>query len=561
VSSCESYPSPLRDTIHGRFDALSPGLRALLQSGEFENRAAAIAAIVSAQDYKSAYLLAEAMSSTCARTRQRAADAIRNLTEELLAWRERGILSDQCADFSNCAERLGSVLQSVIKTWEAHLHTGALEAALWMMESVENVLFEKLDHLPNRIGHALETILSGPTDPRMAGFVLRALSHPHLKAAAMKAVARAHDARFLHALAGESWVLADPQSERGLQAVQFSSAMEHNVSTMEELNPQILAGMARLLWVGGASRDRTPSRFNAIDQQGKDAWKRALLWRLVADETPQSTQALALIASRAGDSRSQIAARECRRRQAREGVAMLQRSAVRQSPLSVALERFIEEQDRLAPGDRMELASQLKALGPEVVALLERKLDSPQPGERSAAIRAVRSLGCLPQILSHIHRCVHDADPLVRGAALEALREDESPTTMRLLREALHDPDPRVQATAIEVLERHGGPQAVQPIRSKLQSTHHRVRANAIKALWSVELNKATQELEKMLRDDAPEHRLSALWVVERLRAGPIVDRVAAMSRSDSDSRVRSRAKRVVQRFSIGERTGVAHAR
>jgi hypothetical protein len=48
-----------------------------------------------------------------------------------------------------------------------------------------------------------------------------------------------------------------------------------------------------------------------------------------------------------------------------------------------------------------------------------------------------------------------------------------------------------------------------------------------------------------MLDDPARAHRLSALWVIERLRLRTLLHRILELSRSDPDERVRQRAQRV----------------
>ena len=50
-----------------------------------------------------------------------------------------------------------------------------------------------------------------------------------------------------------------------------------------------------------------------------------------------------------------------------------------------------------------------------------------------------------------------------------------------------------------------------------------------------------------MIDDPMPEHRLSALWVAQRLGVTSIVSRIDELSRHDPDARVRRRAARVLR--------------
>ncbi len=550
--SCGSFEPAVQEAIARRFDDFHPGLRTALESEKFEDRAAVISVVVALKNYKSVHSLADALRSHCARTRELAADAIRQLTEAHIARREGGISPADAADFHLCGQRLGEVLQTVIKTWETHLQVSLLEAALWMIESVEEVLTEKLSQIPNRIGHAVEGILDQAGDPRLAAFVVRALSHAELRATAAKTISQTKDAAFIAAVANEMWLLADTHIERGFHVVQETPGFEQWMTSDCHSMPETTAAAVRMIFCSGEPHDRVIARLSAIAEQGSEQTRRAVLWQLVADESSHSTQALSLIASRANDPRSVIATRECNRRQSRDGAPINPKVADGAStPVRRALDRFIEEHDRLSPEDRASLAQQFKSLGPDLVKQLERKLDSTRSGDRVGTIRAIRTLGLVPTFLTRFYRCAHDTDALVRSAALNVLEEDNSPTAVRLIRDALNDPDPRVQATAIELLERLGTEKVSLPIRSKLGSPNNRVRANAIKALWKTEMQNASQELDKMLKDDSAQHRISALWVVERLKVRQILEHLTSMSRTDSDLRVRSRARRVLDGLGV----------
>jgi HEAT repeat protein len=308
-------------------------------------------------------------------------------------------------------------------------------------------------------------------------------------------------------------------------------------------------GAVRLIDCCGGSRDRITSTMSAISDQGGERIRRAVLWKLVADESSRATQALSLIASRADDPRSAVAARECDRRQRRAGVALPRKTTQDGShPVGVALNRFIEEHDRLSAQERSSLTEQFKSLGPDLARQLERKLDSSRNNTLAATLRAVRTFDLVTKLLPQIYRCAHDPDALVRSTALGLLDQDHSPTAVRLLRDALNDVDSRVQAAAIEALEHLGIEKVCREVRAKFESRNNRVRANAIKALWNTEIQNAMQALETMLKDTSSDHRLSALWVVERVKLRSIMELLEAMSRSDPDPRIRARAIRVLGR-------------
>ena len=61
-----------------------------------------------------------------------------------------------------------------------------------------------------------------------------------------------------------------------------------------------------------------------------------------------------------------------------------------------------------------------------------------------------------------------------------------------------------------------------------------------------------------MLADSSELHRISALWVIERLDLSAVTRRVAEMAASDAHERVRQRAQRVVARLESDGRHGGA---
>ncbi len=554
VVRCPQYEPSLRVAIHQRLGEFHAGVRQAIESTVLEERAAAIEAIASAGDDKSAYLLADALRTQCPRTRELAAGTIRRLTEALIARRRAGINPNDAPDYHEHAARITDVLQSVVQYWEVHLHREALAAALWMIESVEAVMLEKLKQPQSRILRALNEILQTASDPRLAGAVLRALAIPELRAAAVQAVTRARDSEFVGALVEESWLLGDGEVERGCRWVRDASPIRDRITETVGWNARLATRAVRWIDSTGGPREKTLAILREFVRADSEELRRAVLWRLVEDESAGATELLAMIAARSHDAMGEIAARECHRRRASSGPTATPRSpaamAESRTPAARAFEKYFEEFDRLTPGERQSLARDLSAAVPDLAHRVAAKMDAPNPLARAAALRMLPVFGLVPEMADRIHRCANDRDALVRCAALSLLDGLAGPTSQRLLRAALNDPDVRVQATAIETLDRLDARDHREPIGRKLNASDNRVRANAIKALMHVELGKAGAALLDMLEDQSGAHRVSALWVVERLRLQSVAERIVVMSRDDHDPRVRARARRVLRKLS-----------
>ena len=116
-----------------------------------------------------------------------------------------------------------------------------------------------------------------------------------------------------------------------------------------------------------------------------------------------------------------------------------------------------------------------------------------------------------------------------------------------MLRSSINDPDPRVQATSIEALDRIDHEGRAAWTLPKLGATNSRVRANAVKSLLRLEVRQAGEALLDMLSDASASHRLSALWVVDRLRLHAVFERAHHLRHHDPDPRVRRSAAGVCE--------------
>ena len=86
-----------------------------------------------------------------------------------------------------------------------------------------------------------------------------------------------------------------------------------------------------------------------------------------------------------------------------------------------------------------------------------------------------------------------------------------------LMDRVLSDTDARVRANAIEVLEARPATQFVPLLAMRAKSNHNRERANAIKALNKMKVGNVGPQLLSMLRDERPEHRISAMWALRQM--------------------------------------------
>ncbi len=245
-------------------------------------------------------------------------------------------------------------------------------------------------------------------------------------------------------------------------------------------------------------------------------------------------------------------------------------------------------------GPRAEAMSRLHERSPHAICReLARASDSmglsdeplPAVSEGNAAIRMRRRLAenhdqCVEQLRS----AITEGDTANRIAAMRwAKRLDVADACELELLAALASDDPRMSATAAITLASVNSDSAIQALMSTLRHKNDRTRANAIDAiarlrktsLLDVErhtsgspreranvaraclnvtddsslIQRGGEILDAMLQDTRQSHRISGLWVAERLGRTESAQLVARLASHDETSQVRSRARRAAHRI------------
>ncbi|MCA9299573.1 MAG: HEAT repeat domain-containing protein, partial [Phycisphaerales bacterium] len=155
----------------------------------------------------------------------------------------------------------------------------------------------------------------------------------------------------------------------------------------------------------------------------------------------------------------------------------------------------------------------------------------------------------------------------VAARAVSVLSTSRQSRARVVITSCLDHPDPRVRANAVDALarlDRRGLPDAVE---SMVDDDHHRIRANVIRASLASrgELKRiyepaAVDALRAMLRDERAAHRLSGVWLAQRVLAGEgrarvgqawgaLASTITAIANEDTDVGVRQRARRCAKRL------------
>jgi len=579
---------PLKALLTAHIRQLAEGVRLALSSSEFEQRAGAIEAVVAGDDAASAYHLVELLRSPCLRTRELAATGLRSLTASWLEKSEVARAKDSRCESETPPEEASAVptadsagsgngtLQSqgaallsamseAVRTWDLHLQPRALEGALWLGRSIIPAFGAQLNDERGGLTRIVRRRLEHASDARMAEFIWCALGIPTLRTAAAKAISSATDAALIHALGRQTHWLSDPQIARGFHHVRECVWLDSPPDKLLRAFAGDALTIVKLIAAMGGGPEVKARRLRALADSGDESLVHEAMRAITQDPGESAIELLAVLARRGGGA-ARLAEAELRRRQSGVGATAGPTSGHDQltggSAPAEPWDRLFEEWDELSAAQRTSALERLDGAGVNTGAKLRAALRSSLSVDRRKALTIVRDCRRPAAFSAEIYRLSHDADAVVRSLAIATLADLPGATSELILRNAVEDADPRVQANAIESLDTLGTPNRRSITRRKLTAAHNRVRANAIRSLLRLELGEAGEALLNMLEDESGAHRMSALWVIERLQLNAVIHRVIEISRNDPDERVRQRALRVVEsvRPSRSEATGTTES-
>ena len=167
--------------------------------------------------------------------------------------------------------------------------------------------------------------------------------------------------------------------------------------------------------------------------------------------------------------------------------------------------------------------------------------------QRVKALQIAQELGIAEGLRHVLVQLCADASARVRSKATSVLGEVPGSHTDVLIERLLNDPDARVRANAGEVLEQRSDPQFVPMLAQRALTAAGRERANAIKAMHRMKVGTAGNQLLQMLRDERPDHRISALWALRQIGWWQLINEVGQLAKSDGNVRVRRYALGVLK--------------
>ena len=210
-------------------------------------------------------------------------------------------------------------------------------------------------------------------------------------------------------------------------------------------------------------------------------------------------------------------------------------------------DQFWQKFDRLDKGTRKQAGKAMLKLLPDAAQRLQRRAMAGPAEQRVKAMQIAQELGIAAGLRHTLVQLCSDPNPKVRSKAVVVLGEIPDAPNEILVERVMNDADARVRANAIEVLESRGDPQFMPVLAERALSASGRERANAIRAMCRMKVSSATPQLMAMLRDERPEHRISAMWTLRQIGWWQLLNEVGQIAKGDSNVRVRRYALGVLK--------------
>jgi HEAT repeat protein len=412
-------------------------------------------------------------------------------------------------------------------------------------------------------GPMVRRLQQPPASEHVEGFLLGA-SHGQLRSHFGVAFSHVADAPVLDALLRKTHWLKDHQLQLCVHQAQRGVWWEEAsmVRDVERRAPEEAAKIGEWVAASGVHdvmQDERLQVLRAYAEQKNSFEARLRLLRVAARRKRGSSVALIRQFLTDGDERLvRMAAREIVRRRPPEfETILLQRMT--SAPESVrrviaraigqaGFEHYWERFDRLPRPVRRQAGKAMFKILPDALQRLQRRLTDGPVEQRVKAMQMAQELGVAEALRATLVQLCTDPNPKLRSKAVSVIGGVASVPAEVLVDRLVNDADARVRANTIEALEATGDRQFVPVLAQKARdAATARERANAVKALHTMRVSTASGQLLLMMRDERPDHRISALWALREIGWWQLLGEVGRLAKSDGNLKVRRYALAVLR--------------
>jgi len=554
-----------QELVLERAGDLAAALREAGRSDDLQERLNMIEIVRRAAEVRMAYLVADQLREADSRLTKAAASMLFQVARRLMIHTE----SDRADDQTRRARfHVRQAVGEALACFHQHRRRDILAAAACLAPQPHPEIEGRLADPKSPAHSAMAGLIAQADQPVICRALLSFAAQPTLREAVLRALAQGRVAEQLGFILRLAHLLPAPEVRGTLRRLNRADHLLGPGDAVEQADPFV--GRKLPAWIDALPvADEAKTRVLGRLIVHPDPMTRlAGLRRLMRQDEEAGDEAIATLCFDREPTVARIALRHLLRRQ----WSGLNRLMVRlMSEGDPSVKQIVQQQLSPVGFDRLwvnwpQMSEQTQRTAGRALMKIDRsfhrkiarRMADRDPAARLQAVMMVRTLEQESYFEPQLLMLARDPDVRVASAAVKGLGAiGDSKTAGEVLVASLDHPDDRVRSNAIESLEgRPGSDVVVEKLLSISEGRGNRSRAAAIKALMALPLSEAVGALQRMLRDGDQRHRLSALWVVQRLSLLPLVREVGELARFDDDPRVRRRAVRVVREMATGEVAG-----
>lgn len=578
ISRFDRLDEPLKLAVLANIKSFHHALRESGRCDEIPRRLAAFKLIALGRQGKLSHVLGESAHDADGDIAKAAIDALVGLSRWVstetralqrgaseLTWNQRGPAPGVVAH-QHLMEHRGEIEQTVARVLDIHrgkFGPELLRAALLLCDGPQSRTLAILQSAKHGGQSAMVRRLQQPPDSEHAEAFLLGATHGGLRSHFGIVFSHIDQAPVLDALLRKTHWLKDHQLQLCMRQVNrgpwlAEPTLAHDIARRDPADAARAGSWIVASGIHDALQDERLEQI--VDHAVGDFAARLSLFRAAAAR-PRGAS-VALLRKLLGDSDERLvrmAAREIVRRRPPDMENMLLR-LMTSAPDSVrrvisraigqsGFDQFWERFDRLDRATRKSAGRAMLKILPDAISRLGRRLSTGPLEQRLKAMKIAHELDVVPSLKPMFEQLSRDGDPKLRAKAIQILGDLRDVRPEELIDRLINDSDPRVRANVIEIIEAKQRVEYVPLLAEKARTGHNRERANAIKALHSMKVKTATGQLEHMLQDPRPEHRISAMWAMNQVGLWHMLREVGRLAREDPNLRVRRYALAALRRI------------
>lgn len=504
-----------------------------------------------------AYLIGDQLVHGPSRQREAAADCLLRLAQRQRAPGDVGGSSSVDAE---SAGFLQATIEHAIGTYDSHRQVQLLYALAALTPKPMPMATQQLSMNRCRAMLELGELLRRADDENICRAMLAWIDHPTISEHVLAGLDHAVAGRRLEFVLENGHLLADGRVQRALRAIAKPDALAPSVESAMRMQSRTLRLLPR--WIctlplePNQSIHHLASLKRLSDRSARLGALRGLMALARGQAATSANRAICEFCDDADLTIARIALRHLIRVQLPNLARLLLRlvSSDHEQIQQIATARMVtlgfdrlwSSWPLLSSDQRLCAGRGMIKLDAEFHARLGRKLARPDQSSRVRALAIIHGLNQGNFFEQPLLTLAQSQDVRIASAAVRALGTAATEQSVFTLGQSLRHPNSRVRANAIEALQQLGAELQPRMLFEMARHDENRPRANAIGAMLALRDEAAITTLRDMLGDARPNHRTSALWLVESLGVVELAPQVGELSITDRDHRVRDRAGNVI---------------